>query len=215
MDRLFSQGTHLLCLAVTIVNNLEEIKVEIHKTLNLFSIELEMNGNDFDSWLNLEDFQLDVLVDNGVIPSRDIYIKQWEILEHKMNTLEVLIKDLRKAQKECNDKGKEIIEKISSLPCIFLDENQKPLHEGVIIKGFSLLIGEEVDKKPFSLSSIDKLVDIQVNLDDLSMLLKKHKKFYMSLEDYITSVKVITSHTKGHDQEQMKVTLQKFEEFMK
>lgn len=144
-----------------------------------------------------------------------MYIEQREILEHQMNTLEVFIKDLRKTHKECNDKGKDIIKKISALPCTFLDENQKPLHEDVIVKEFSVLIGEEVDRQAFSLSSIDKLINIQVNLDDLASLLKKHKKFYISLKDSITQVKVVTSHTKGPDQEQMKVTLKRFEEFTK
>lgn len=78
-----------------------------------------------------------------------------------------------------------------------------------------MLIGEEVDRQTFSLSSIDKLIDIQVNLDDIALLLKKHKKCCVNLGDSITWVKVITSHTKGPDQEQMKVVLQKFEDFMK
>lgn len=77
-----------------------------------------------------------------------------------MNTLEMLMKDIQKAQKKCNDKGKEIIEKVSELPCTFLDENQKPLHENVIIKEFNFLIGEEVDKEVLLISSIDKLIDI-------------------------------------------------------
>lgn len=96
MDRLLSQGTHLLCLVVTLVSGFEEVKVEIGNTLNLFSTELEAHEKDFNSWLKLRDFQLDVLVDNGVIPSRSMYIKQREILEYQMNTLEMLIKDLRK-----------------------------------------------------------------------------------------------------------------------
>lgn len=99
MDRLLSQGAHLLCSTVTLVNNLEEVKVEIDKTLNFFSNGLEAHEKDFDSWLKLEYFQLDVLVDNGVVPSRDMYIEQREILEHQMNTIEMLIKELRKAQK--------------------------------------------------------------------------------------------------------------------
>lgn len=33
-------------------------------------------------------------------------------------------------------------------------------------------------KKVFSLSSIDKLIDIQVNLDDLASLLKNHEAFH-------------------------------------
>lgn len=100
-----------------------EVKIEIDKTLNLFSNELEAHEKDFDSWLKLEDFQLDILVDNGVIPLRDMYIEQREILKHQMSLIEVLIKDLRKIHKECNDKQQDIIEKISTLPCTFLDKN--------------------------------------------------------------------------------------------
>lgn len=132
-----------------------------------------------------------------------------------MNTLEILIKDMRKYQRECNDKGNDIIENILALPCTFLDENQKPLNEDVLSRSSVCSIGEEVDKEVFSLSSIDKFIEIQINLDDLSSLLKKHKKCHMSLKDSITWVKVITSHTKGTSEEQMKVVLQKFEEFMK
>lgn len=69
-----------------------------------------------------------------------------EVLEHQMNTIDMLVKDMRKSQKEGNDKRKDIIEKILALPCIFLDEKQKPLHEDAIIKEFKLLVGEEVDK---------------------------------------------------------------------
>lgn len=111
MDRLLSQGAHLLCSTITLISGLEEVKVEIENNLNLFSSKLEAHEKDFDSWLKLEDFQLDVLVDNGVIPSRGMHIEKREIIEYQMNTLEMLIKDLRKVQNKCNDKGKDIIEK--------------------------------------------------------------------------------------------------------
>lgn len=210
-----SQGTHLLRSTVTLINNLEDVKFGIDKTLDPLSNELETYEKNFDSWLKLEYFQLDNLVKNGALPSRDMYIEQREVLKHQISTLEMLIKDMRKSQREYNAKGKDIIEKISALPCTFLDENQKPLHEDVIIKQFSLLIGEDVDKQVFSLSSIDKLIEIQINMDDLASLLKKHRKCYMSLVDSITWVKVITSHTKGPYEKQRKVVLKKFEEIMK
>lgn len=82
MDRLVIQRTRLLCSVVTLVNNLEEVKIEIDKTLNLFSNELEAHEKDFNSWLKLEDFQLDILVDNEVIPSRECTLRNkryWKI----------------------------------------------------------------------------------------------------------------------------------------
>lgn len=96
MDKLLSQGTHPPCLKVALVNKLEEVKVEIDKSLN-FSNELEAHEKDFNSWLKLEYFKLDILVDNGVLPSRDMYIERREILEYQMNTLEILFKDIKKA----------------------------------------------------------------------------------------------------------------------
>lgn len=99
MDRLLSQETHLIGFVVTLVNNLEGVRSKVDKTLDLFSQELDTYEKEFDSWLKLQDFQLDVLVDNGVLPSKDIYIEQRAILDHQMNMLEVLIKDMRKAHK--------------------------------------------------------------------------------------------------------------------
>lgn len=75
-----------------------------------------------------------------------------------MNILEHLFKDMRKAQKECVDKKKEIVAKISKIPCAFLDENEKFLDVDEIVKKISLFITVEVDREDFSLYSIDKLL---------------------------------------------------------
>lgn len=40
-----------------------------------------------------------------------MYVEQREALEHKMNILERLVKDMRKALKECVDKKEEIVTK--------------------------------------------------------------------------------------------------------
>lgn len=110
------------------------------------------------------------------------------------------------------DKRKEIIDKVSKIPCTFLDENKKSLEVDMVIKEFSLLLTTEIEKEDFSLSSIDKLVDLHFILDFLDSLLKKYKKCYINLGDSITWVKVITCHTEGPHEGQMKIALQMFEE---
>lgn len=66
----------------------------------------------------------------------------------------------------------------------------------VVIKEFNFLVTTEIDREDFSFSSIDKLVDLQIILDIMDSLLKKHKKCCNDLEDSITRVKIITSHTR-------------------
>lgn len=105
-----------------------------------------------------------------------MYIEQREALEHQMNILEHLAKDINKAQKECANKNKKIVAKISKIPCSFLDKNEKVLDVYAIIKEFNLLITTEVDMEDFNLSSIDKLLDLHFILDFLDSLLKKQKK---------------------------------------
>lgn len=95
MDMILSQGTHLISFAVVLINNLGGVKFEIDKTLDLLSHELEIQEKVFNSWLKLQDFQFDVMVDSCMLPSRDMYIEQREALEHQMNTLEMLIKDIK------------------------------------------------------------------------------------------------------------------------
>lgn len=108
---------------------------------------------------------------------------------------------------------KEIVAKIFEIPCVFLNENEKVLDMDEIIKEFILLVIVEVNREDFSLSLIDKLLDLQFILNFLDSLLKKHKKCCIDLEDSITSVKVITDNTQGVDGGQMKNALQKFKEF--
>lgn len=112
-----------------------------------------------------------------------------------MNILELLVKDMRKAQKECADKKKEIFAKISKFPCAFLDENEKVIDVDEIIKEFIFLVISKVDKEDLSLFSIDRLLDLQFILDFLDSLMKKHKNCCTDLEDSIITVKIITRNT--------------------
>lgn len=95
---------------------------------------LEIQEKDFEARLKFEDYDPDDLIQNGVVPSRRMYIEKQEALEHQMNILESLVKDMRKAQKECADKKEEIVAKISEIPCAFLNENEKVLDANEIIK---------------------------------------------------------------------------------
>lgn len=70
----------------------------------------------------------------------------------------------------------------------------------------------KIDREDFSLSSIDRMVDLLFILYFLDLLLKKHKKCCTDLEDSITRLKIITSHTQGLDGVQMKNVLLNFEE---
>lgn len=120
---------------------------------------------------------------------------------------------MRKDLKECVIKKEEIVKKVSKIPCVFLDQDGKVLLVDEIIKEFSLLVTIEVDREDFSLSSIDKLVDLQFVLDFLDTILRKNKKCSIDLEDSITRVKIITSNTQGPDGIQTKHAIYKFKEF--
>lgn len=56
----------------------------------------------------------------------------------------------------------------------------------IVVQEFTSLIHTEIELEAFSLSSIDKLVDFQVTLDELKMILDKYKMLHVSIEDSIT-----------------------------
>lgn len=47
---------------------------------------------------------------------------------------------------------KQIVNKITKFPCIFLDEKQRILHMDAIIKEFSFLVNIEADKEDIFIS---------------------------------------------------------------
>lgn len=53
-----------------------------------------------------------------------MYVEKWKVIEHQRNIIQCLVKDMRKAKKECDEKKKEIVDKISEIPCTLLDEKK-------------------------------------------------------------------------------------------
>lgn len=74
MDRMLSQGSRLPSLAVSIVKNLDTVKNKVDNPQEILSQELETQ-EDFYTWLKLEDFNSDVLVENDVITSWNMYVE--------------------------------------------------------------------------------------------------------------------------------------------
>lgn len=67
MDQILSQGTQLISSTCTIVNNLDAVRVEVDRTIKVFSQELETQEKDFEAWLKFEDY--DILMTSSKILS--------------------------------------------------------------------------------------------------------------------------------------------------
>lgn len=75
MDRMLGQGIHLLSSIITLINNLESVNSEVDKTPDLLSQELETREMNSNAWLKLEDFDLQILLDNEVLPTQNMDIE--------------------------------------------------------------------------------------------------------------------------------------------
>lgn len=100
------------------------------------------------------------------------------------------------------------------MPCQLYDKYQKILPNDTIEKEFFAMISQLVDDE-FSLSSFDKLIEIQVNLDDFASILKKAKRTYVKVRDSISHVHAIASSTTVPVKSEMQALLARFKEFQK
>lgn len=96
IDIMLSQVTYLLSSSTKLIESLDSMKSKLDQTLHKILEELQVLEKDYNAWLKRDDSDLDVLVQDEVIPTRSMYIEQHEAKEYKMNTLEKLIKDLWK-----------------------------------------------------------------------------------------------------------------------
>lgn len=75
----------------------------------------------FDSWSKLNDFSLDILVDNDVIPYKKMYVQYKELLKHHTEVIEQLIEDLEEEKGLGEKTVKKITDKDDELPYDLLD----------------------------------------------------------------------------------------------
>lgn len=68
-------------------------------------------------WSKMEDFRIDVLVENKVIPTREKYIQILSLLSHKQETIKLMIAELERDKKEGDDEVDLIFAKVGDLPC--------------------------------------------------------------------------------------------------
>lgn len=121
---------------------------------------------------------------------------------------------MNRDKKVCVDAITNISSGISELPCQSFDIEHKVLPNETVKHEFPTMIYQLVDDQ-FSLASFDKLIEIQVNLDNLASFLKKAKRDYVEVEDSISHVHAILNATSRPDKSEMQATLARFEEFQK
>lgn len=127
MDKMLSQGTHLLSSTSKLISHEESVKFDLGATLNAFLEEMCTQENNSDAWMKLRDFFVDVLVDNDVIPSKKRYVQHKELLKHHMEFIEQPIKDLEGAKSLGEKIVKRITDKIDELPCDLFDHDHELL----------------------------------------------------------------------------------------
>lgn len=101
--------------SIELFNHMNDVKTELNQALDMLSQNLQLVEKDLDAWMKLKDFKIEVLVENGVIPTRKVYIEYWEAMKHKREVLNELINDLQYVRDTSIDKGLDITVKIGEL----------------------------------------------------------------------------------------------------
>lgn len=123
----------------------------------------------------MEDFRIDILAENKVIPTREKYIQILSLLSHKQETIRLMIVELDREKKDVEDKIDLIFAKVADLPCYLYDGNQNLVTSEAITQGFLALIDHSMGQD-FSLDTFDKLLEIQVSFEVLASMLKDGQK---------------------------------------
>lgn len=83
IDRLVTQGTHLLKSSIELLDDMNDVKSELDQTFDMLSQDLKLIENYLNAWMRLKYFKLEVLVENRVIPTRKKYIEYREAMKHR------------------------------------------------------------------------------------------------------------------------------------
>lgn len=76
------------------------------------------------------------------------------------------------------------------------------------------MMQKQFEDEAFLVAFIEKLVEIQLILDDLKFLLERHTKYFITIKDSITQVLAISRHTSGLDDSKVQATFKNYEDFL-
>lgn len=93
-------------------------------------------------WRKMEDFRIDVLVENKVIPTREKHIQILSLLSHKHETMKLMTADLDREKKEGDDEVDFIFAKAGDLPCYLYDGDQNLVTAEVVTQEFLSLMDQ-------------------------------------------------------------------------
>lgn len=208
------EGSHLLDSTIKLLTNFEVVQSQMQGVKTSLSQEVEDIEKSVTLWGKMEDFRIDILVENKVIPTREKYIQILSLLSHKKETIRSMIMELDQEKKEGDDEIDLISARIAEIPYYLYDDNQNLVTGDAIIQEFLSLI-DHCTKQDFTLDAFNKLLEIQVSFGVLVSMLKDGREKYMKVEDIVYRVRAITSSTTMSDKAKMEVVLVKFKEFQK
>ncbi|XP_059066362.1 uncharacterized protein LOC131857677 [Cryptomeria japonica] len=100
------------------------------------SQEVEDIGKSVTLWGKMEDFRIDILVENKVIPTREKYIQILSLLSHKKETIRSMIMELDREKKEGDDEIDLVSARVAEIPCYLYDDNQNLVTSDAFIQEF-------------------------------------------------------------------------------
>lgn len=131
--RLKLEGSHLLDSRIKLLANFEVIQSQMQGVKTSLSQEIEDIERRATLWSKMEDFRIDILMENKVIPTRDKYIQILSLLYHKKETIKSMIMELDREKKEGDDEIDLISTRIADIPCYLYDDNQNLVTSDTII----------------------------------------------------------------------------------
>lgn len=154
IDRLKSEGSHLLDSIVKLLMDLGFIQSQMQGIKTTLSHEMEDIGKDMTQWTKMEDFRIYFLIEKKVISTREKYIQTLSLLSHKNEVIRSIISQFDQEKKECDDEIDLISARVADLPCYLYDDVQKLVSSESILQEFLTLIAH-LTEHDFSLSTFD------------------------------------------------------------
>lgn len=121
--QLKSERSHILSSTIRLLADFEVIQSQMQSIKTSLSQEIEDIERSATLWSKMEDFRIDILMANKLVPTREKYIQILSVLSHKKETIRLMIAELDRERKEGDDEINLISPRITDIPCYLYDDN--------------------------------------------------------------------------------------------